>query len=213
MQFPNAAIQVFCKAPVPGTVKTRLLPELTAVQAADVHRQLTLQTLDLVGRTDLCDVQLWCSPDTSHPFFEQLAQKYPVSLKLQPEGDLGKRMSLALTEGLQDYRQAVLIGCDCPSFTLADIIAAFQALESVYQAVLAPTEDGGYSLIGLKQPVANLFKSINWSTPNVLPQTRSKMKQAGLSCFELNTQWDVDTYPDYLRFMDEFKQVSPQSTI
>lgn len=203
MQFPDSVLQVFCKAPVPGTVKTRLMPELNAVQAAEVHRQLTRLTLDLVGNTDLCTVQLWCSPDTEHPFFEELAEKYPISLKMQPEGDLGNRMNLALTEGIQDFRHAVLIGCDCPSFTFADIEAALQALASGYQVVLAPTEDGGYSLIGLQQPATELFESIDWSTPNVLPQTRLKLKQAELNCFELPLQWDVDSYQDYLRFKEE----------
>ena len=205
MQFPNAVIQVFCKAPVPGMVKTRLMPELTDVQAAAMHRQLTLQTLDLVCRIDLCAVQLWCSPDTTHSFFEQIAQDYPVSLKTQPEGDLGIRMDRAITEGLQHYRRAILIGCDCPSFTLADITAALQALDTSYQSVLAPTEDGGYSLIGLKQPTATLFQTIDWSTPKVLSQTRSKLEQEKLSCFELSRQWDVDTYADYLRFSRELE--------
>ena len=56
MQFPNAVIQVFCKAPVPGMVKTRLMPELPVGQAAKVHQQLTLQTLDLVIRSKLSAV-------------------------------------------------------------------------------------------------------------------------------------------------------------
>ena len=63
-------------------------------------------------------------------FFAQLANDYPVSLKIQHEGDLGLRMDQALTEGLKHYQQAILIGCDCPSFVLADFIVALQALNN-----------------------------------------------------------------------------------
>ena len=112
-------------------------------------------------------------------------------------------MNVALTEGLQQYQHAVLIGCDCPSLTRKDLAAPFQALQSGYPVVLAPTEDGGYSLIGLRQPAAELFESIFWSTPSVLPQTRLKLKQAKLNCLELPLQWDVDLYQDYLRFKEQ----------
>ena len=201
MQFPNAVIQVFCKAPVPGTVKTRLMPKLTAVQAANVHRQLTLQTLDVVCRGKLCAVQLWCSPDINHPFFEQIALNYSVSFKTQPEGDLGSRMNQAITEGLGQYKQAILIGTDCPSFTLADFQQALQALATTQDVVMAPTEDGGYSMIGLKQSAPKIFHAVNWSTSEVLQQTRSNISRLQLNCLELTMQWDVDTYADYLKFI------------
>lgn len=201
LKYPNAVIQVFCKAPVPGTVKTRLQPELNAEQAAEVHKQLTRQTLNLTCLAELCAIQLWCSPDTRHPFFAELANDYPVSLKTQTEGDIGVRMDQALTEGLKQYQLAILIGCDCPSFILADFEAALQALNKTHDAVLAPTEDGGYSLIGLTQPEPELFHAVLWSTTEVLPQTRTKIQRIQLNCFELPTQWDVDTYADYLRFV------------
>jgi uncharacterized protein len=201
MRFPDAVIQVFCKAPVPGTVKTRLMPELTSHQAADVHRRLTLQTLDLVCRDKLCAVQLCCSPDINHSFFAQIAHAYPVSLTTQTEGDLGDRMNQALTEALGQYQQAILIGTDCPSFTLADFQQALQALATHYDAVLAPTEDGGYSMIGVKQPAPELFHAINWSSSEVLQQTRSNISSLQLNCFELDMQWDVDNYADFLKFI------------
>ncbi len=203
MKYPSAVIQVFCKAPVPGTVKTRLQPALNDEQAAEVHQQLTRQTLDLVCSDNLCAVQLWCSPDNSHAFFAQQANDYPVALKIQHEGDLGLRMDQALTEGLKHYRQAILIGCDCPSLVQADFIVALQALNKNYDAVLAPTEDGGYSLIGLTRPAPELFQNVEWSTSGVLPQTRENMLQARLNCLELSMQWDVDTYTDYVRFSNQ----------
>lgn len=88
-QYPNAVIQVFCKAPVAGSVKTRLMPQLTAEQASEVHQQLTWRTLGLVNSANLCPVQLWCTPSIGHPFFAKAAEAYPLALLTQPSGDLG----------------------------------------------------------------------------------------------------------------------------
>lgn len=201
-QYPNAVIQVFCKAPMAGSVKTRLMPHLTAVQAAEVHRQLAWQTLSLASSADLCPVQLWCSPSTGHPFFAEAAETYPLTLATQSSGDLGQRMETALRAGIEQYGQALLIGCDCPSLTPDDLASALAALTGNHDVVLAPAEDGGYSLIGLNQPQPELFKGIGWGSNSVLAQTRSKINALNLSCHELGTQWDVDTYADYLRFLE-----------
>ena len=199
-QFPNAVIQVFCKAPVPGQVKTRLMPQLTAKQAAQVHRQLTRRILELVIASNLCPVQLWCSPAISHPFFKEMANLFSVSLFLQSSGDLGQRMHYALCSATQSFEYAVLIGCDCPSLTKEDLGEAITGLATDYNVVLAPAEDGGYCLVGVNTPQAELFNNITWGSSTVLDETREKIKILALKCLELETQWDVDNYADYLRF-------------
>ena len=199
--FPEAVIQIFCKAPVAGQVKTRLMPQLDAIQAAAVHQQLALRTFALVASLRLCPVQLWCAPTVQHPFFSNAAATYSFSLHAQTDGDLGMRMDATLRSGLEHAACAVLIGCDCPSFTADDLVHAIQALRGGNDVVLAPTEDGGYSLIGLTHPQPDLFQDIHWSTPLVLAETRRKIAAAKLAAIELNSQWDVDTYADYLRFL------------
>ncbi len=178
------------------------MPQLSAEQAVDVHRQLTVHTLDLVCSTKVCPVQLWCAPSTEHPFFSQAAADYMLTLVTQPDGDLGQRMHATLSAGIQQFGLALLVGCDCPSLTRDDLDTALAALTGTHDVVLAPTEDGGYSLIGLKQPHAALFEDINWSSPQVLAQTRLKINALQLRCHELNSQWDVDTYTDYLRYLN-----------
>ncbi len=200
--FPQAVLQIFCKAPVPGQVKTRLMPNLNAFEAAEVHKKLTERALDLACSSPLCQVQLWCAPTTEHPFFCQVAQKYPLTLKSQCAGDLGERMHHALSEGLEQFEQAILIGCDCPSLTVADLHTALTALRESNTCVLAPTEDGGYSLIGLNQPHSELFTEMRWSCAEVFDETRKRMQRLGLNCFTLPKQWDVDCYCDYLRFTE-----------
>ncbi len=201
LKFPEAVIQVFCKAPDPGKVKTRLLPQLDAVRAAKIHQQLSELTLARICHSQLCDVQLWCSPDIDHEFFTECRDQYSLALKTQSQGDLGIRMNHALTEGLQQYRQVILIGCDCPSLNHSDFVAALSALDRGCDVVLAPTEDGGYSLIGLSAPAPELFFDICWSTSEVLPTTKCKIQKLKLNYFELPLQWDVDCYEDYLRVL------------
>lgn len=201
-QYPNAVIQVFCKAPVAGSVKTRLMPQLTAEQASEVHQQLTWRTLGLVNSANLCPVQLWCTPSTGHPFFAKAAEAYPLALLTQPSGDLGQRMDAALAVGIKQFGHTLLIGCDCPSLTRDDLAAALVALTGNHDVVLAPAEDGGYSLIGLKQSRPELFTEINWGSSEVLAKTRLKINALELLCHELKIQWDVDTYADYLRFLE-----------
>ncbi len=201
-QYSNTVIQIFCKAPIPGQVKTRLLPELTATQAAQFHQQMTRRTLKLVTTSNLCHVQLWCSPTVSHPFFKEMAKLYPLSLLLQKPGTLGDRMHYAIYTGKQFFEHVVLMGCDCPSLTTNDLEKAIKALATSYDSVLAPAEDGGYCLIGVNTPQAELFENIIWGSSTVLDQTREKIQKLALNCLELKTQWDVDVYADYLRFIN-----------
>ncbi|MDD2723597.1 MAG: glycosyltransferase [Methylovulum sp.] len=141
--YPDAVLMLFCKAPVPGQVKTRLMATSTARQAADVHCELSIHTLELVTKHPFCPVQLWCTPSTGHPFFHAAATNYKVTLKQQQGGDLGERMYQAFGEALQDYAHALIIGCGCPSLTGEDLEQALTALSGGYGSVLAPTEDGG----------------------------------------------------------------------
>jgi rSAM/selenodomain-associated transferase 1 len=203
-QYPNAVIQIFCKAPVAGSVKTRLMPQLTAGQAVEVHKQLTQRTLELVCSAHLCPVQLWCAPSVDHPYFTKAADDYALNLLTQPAGDLGQRMAAALNTGIRQFGYVLLIGCDCPSLTRDDLASALSALSGNHNVVLAPAEDGGYSLIGIKQFQPELFKEINWGSSEVLAKTRIKINALKLLCYELKIQWDVDTYTDYLRFLETF---------
>ncbi len=201
--YPEAVILVFCKAPVPGQVKTRLIPHITPEDAAQLHCELTINALQTVTTNNLCDVQLWCSPSIDEPFFNDLRHRFQLNLKLQHGTDLGMRMDHALTSALVNYRSAVLIGCDCPSLTNQDLEEALINLQSGKNCVLAPAEDGGYVLIGLNQPESDLFINMPWGTPQILEITRKKINRLNLTCHELTSQWDVDVLDDLSRYRAE----------
>ncbi|GAB6142342.1 TIGR04282 family arsenosugar biosynthesis glycosyltransferase [Methylosoma difficile] len=195
----DRVVVIFCKAPVAGQVKTRLMPFLNGEQAAQIHRELSLRTLQWVTDSQLCPVQLWCAPSIDHPFFAETAAQFPVTLHQQHGQHLGERMHHAFTSALQHYRQVLLMGCDCPSLTADDLRAAFLALDS-HDVVLAPAEDGGYTLIGLKQAHPALFTDIAWGSDQVLAQTRLRIAQQQLTLGLLSEQWDVDRPEDLQRY-------------
>jgi rSAM/selenodomain-associated transferase 1 len=199
-KYPNSVLMIFCKAPVPGQVKTRLIPELTAEQAAKLHIELSLKTLQRAVLGKLCPVQLWCTPSTDHEFFSEAKTAYPLILKQQQGADLGERMHLAFCSALAGYSHALLMGCDCPSMTEQDLEQALMALNQDNEVVLAPAEDGGYVMIGLSRPHPELFENMDWGTDQVLAQTRAQIKRYKLRHYELNEQWDLDTPQDLQRY-------------
>ncbi len=197
MLFPRAKILVFAKAPVPGKVKTRLIPYLDAEVAASLHADLVRHTLATVIEAKLCDVVLWCAPDSSHSFFKFIEQRYRIPLYEQQGEDLGQRMANAFEETLADRRYAVIIGTDCPTLTKTDLYRALEKLNRGADAVIAPARDGGYVLIGLRRTYPSLFNNIAWGSERVFTETRQRATKLGLRVAELNQHWDVDRPEDY----------------
>lgn len=197
------SIQVFAKAPVPGQVKTRLVPRLGSQDAAALQAWLIERTLRTATTARLGTVELWCAPDRAHPFFEACARRYSLKLADQGKGDLGERMHRALARATRDGGLALLIGCDCPTLTGADLHAALHALEHGADLAFVPAEDGGYVLIGAGRAPVDIFAGVKWGTQRVMAQTRARMRRAGLKWTELAPRWDVDRPEDYDRLVSE----------
>ncbi|MBM4348561.1 MAG: glycosyltransferase [Deltaproteobacteria bacterium] len=195
----NCRIIVFAKAPIPGEVKTRLLSSMDVESATTLYQKLVLHTLNIAVGSKAGSVELWCSPSKEHPFFLRCAEKFRIELHQQTEGDLGRRMAHAFNEILKRVPMALLIGTDCPSLTSDDLKEAGKALEQESPVVIAPAEDGGYVLIGLRQYEPALFEGISWGTGSVLEETRERLRQSRLDWRELPQQWDVDRPEDVER--------------
>lgn len=194
--FPDARILVFCKAPVPGQVKTRLIEVLGAEGAAGLHRCLASRTLRMATEADVAPVELWCYPDVTAGFFREAKSEHGVSLFEQEGADLGERMANALRNALGRNQHAVLIGTDCPVLEGAHLVQTIQALREGADAVLGPARDGGYVLIGLSRMCETVFGNIPWGTETVLRETQMQLRHAGFRWQELAELWDVDTQKD-----------------
>lgn len=191
-------LQIFAKAPEPGLAKTRLIPALGAAGAAALQQKLIRYTLATAAQSGLATA-LWCHPDTAHPCFNACATEFALSLHAQQGGDLGERMQHAfVTAGAP----ALLIGTDCPALSAQDLRTAAAALVT-HDAVLGPAADGGYYLIGLRQPMAELFHAMPWGTAAVLALTRARLRAAGLRWQELPLHHDIDTPDDLVHLPKE----------
>jgi glycosyltransferase A (GT-A) superfamily protein (DUF2064 family) len=96
----------------------------------------------------------------------------------------------------------VLVGTDVPSLPLSHYRQAFDAL-AAHELVLGPAQDGGYYLIGLTRPAAELFHDIPWSGPHVLAATRDRAAKVGLRVASLPTWRDIDTIDDLRALIQE----------
>lgn len=204
---PRFEITVLAKAPIPGFAKTRLIPLLGQNGAARLQRWLLRRTLTTVAAAQLGPLTLWCSPDIEQPDFVACRQWAQLTLRVQPEVDLGERMLHAARQSSASIG-TLIVGTDCPLLDVHDLQRVACELEAGADLVVIPAEDGGYVLIALRQPYAPLFSGIAWSTPEVLAQTRQKAISQGLRLVELALHWDVDLPADYLRLLGHFPELA-----
>ena len=189
------ALIVFARAPEPGRVKTRLVPLLGTQGAAQLHARLVERALRTASAAGFIGIHLYCASSTKHRFFRKMENRYGVGLHSQGRGDLGERMYRALRR----HPGALLIGSDVPALRPADLRAAARALAKGADAVLAPAEDGGYALIGLRRAARGVFAGVDWGGSQVLAQTRARLRALGWRWTELRTMWDVDRPEDVAR--------------
>ena len=196
-------VQVFAKAPVPGQVKSRLVPLLGPERAAELHCRLVQHTLATVAMARVGHVELWATAPGEQAFLQACKRLLGIPLLFQPDGDLGARMSAAMTDGLERASAVLLVGCDVPTMTCADLREARDALDGGNDAALGPAEDGGYWLIGLSRHAPELFADLPWSTPALLDATRERLRALRWRWHELPTRWDVDRPEDVHRLAAE----------
>jgi len=184
------------KAPQAGSSKTRLVPPLTAHEAATLSSCFLRDTCDNIARVSLdgtaAGVAVY-TPIGAEAFFDGLL---PDSFSLLGQRGItfGNRL-LHATEDLISlgYDSLCLIDSDSPTLPVAFLRAAVSALALPGdRVVLGPAKDGGYYLIGLKTIHPNLFEGIDWSTAKVLRQTIARAKEINLPVTVLPAWFDVD---------------------
>jgi rSAM/selenodomain-associated transferase 1 len=193
-------IAILAKAPLPGTVKTRLVMMLGVDGAAALQERFTSRAVETAVAANVGSVKLWGSPDERHASFQELAARFPITLLRQPSGDLGSRMNAAI---LQAAAPTIVLGTDCPALTVLHLRDAAEVLRAGTDAVVCPADDGGYVLIGLRRPQPAVFADMAWGTDAVMTETRRRLTQLGLSWREPARLWDVDRPTDVRRLRRE----------
>jgi len=211
------AILVFAKAPVPGLAKTRLIPALgpegaARFQAALTRRSLTTACMAFPSAAIQNMVLLYCTPNSHDPWFRGLATEFSISLRDQHGADLGARMDHALSDALDTYKQAILIGTDCPVLTPDLLRTVDLALTDGADTVIVPAEDGGYVLVALKRPFAELFTDIEWGTDQVLSASLKRIDTDGRPVRIMEPLWDIDEPGDLQRLKERHPDICESLT-
>ena len=186
---------LFAKQPIPGEVKTRLQPDYSLEQAAEIAAFLIRASVELAVSAWPGDVALYVAPDMDHPLFRDLEREFRLRLALQAEGDLGARMLRALRDGIGRRGCAAILGCDVPHCGW-DVIDRANGALARGRNVLGPTEDGGYYFIGLQEARAELFEDMPWGSNKVLEKTLARAEALGMEFEMLTKLRDLDTSND-----------------
>ena len=192
----NPTLLFILKAPIVGSVKTRLAEEIGEVRALIAYQKMAKYLFDQLAPhypyevhyapSDALDLMCsWLGED--HQFFPQR------------EGDLGARMEEAVRSSFERSAETViLLGGDCPYVTCSVVGKASMAMRRS-DAVIGPATDGGYYLLGMQTMHPCLFEDIPWSTDGVFRVTLERIKEAGLTVEILESLEDVDNLASWTR--------------
>lgn len=186
---------LFTKPAHPGLVKTRLIGDLTAEQAAELHAAFRDDLLDRLRHGDFGLHLVWAlEPDEAMP-------AGPVRGLRQRGENLGERLYQALTDAAAESDTVGVVGSDHPALPLHLVHEAFARVETGADVAIGPAEDGGYYLIALRADAVSrrLFEGIAWSTGEVLSTTLERCRELGLVVELLPMASDVDTPEDLRR--------------
>ncbi len=189
------AIIIFAKNAVKGKVKTRLAADIGIDQAYRAYLQLLAYTENLTSSLTINRYVYFSDQIEPNGIWSDSS----YHKKVQCRGNLGKRMSKAIKEQLEIHEKVLLIGTDCALLTKEIINQALQSLDHS-DLVIGPTEDGGYYLIGSKNPhKKELYKNIDWGTNRVLKQTIDAAVKNQVSYSLLPLLYDIDTQKEWNR--------------
>lgn len=190
-------LAVLTRYPVPGRVKTRLVPALGEEGAARLQWEMSRLTVQVARQARKV---VGCTVEVHHDGGDEAAMKrwlgQDVLLFPQVPGHLGRRLHAVTAGALERNAGPVAaIGSDCPDLHVDHLVQAFEMLRS-HDVVLGPARDGGYYLVGLRRPTPQIFEGIPWSTDQVLRITLDIARGASLGVHLLEELADVDRPED-----------------
>ncbi len=190
----DAQVLVLAKAPKPGHVKTRLCPPLSPASAAAVARAALMDTLDSVvaaapSRATVVldgDVGPWLRPG--------------VHVLPQRSGPFADRLEGAIEDAFVAFPAPILlVGMDTPQMESDHLTAAAATLlEGDTDTILGRADDGGFWIIGTRQPVSGMCCGVPMSTARTGSDQLARLSALGLRCTEVNSLRDVDVMGDAL---------------
>ena len=214
----DSCIIFFVKYPVKGKIKTRLAKTLDDNFVIGLYKCFVTDILSILIRSGF-DFKVYFDP----PGFLIKIKKWlgdNYTYVQQHGSNLGERMSNAFMDVFRDdYNKAIIIGSDMPCFSNNFFTGVFEKLDQ-NDAVIGPSMDGGYYLLGFKKNtfLKEVFCNIQWSTDIVFNSTMKKFQKNRYKVNILKTMNDIDTVDDLKIFTvknkdSEFKDSSTMNYI
>lgn len=188
-------VLLFAKAPVLGTVKTRLAATVGDRAALEAYRFLAERQMAAIRQSGLPCVLWTTGQEGSSPAASWLTGA--AAVHLQPQGDLGRRLSWACAQAFSmGAPGVVLVGTDCPDLDSAHL-EDLAAHVSQGRFAMQPADDGGYVALGLPKNCPEVFQGIAWSTSSVGEATVRILRDLGHAPLVLESLPDIDTQTDW----------------
>ena len=196
----GCGIAFMAKASAPGRAKTRLVPPLTFDEAAALNTAFLQDVADNVLHAarqaaphgGIVGYAAY-GPAGAEDFFHRTL---PAAIGLIGAWwpDFGDCLFHTIEEIFaRGHGAAVVLNSDSPTLPTTLLIETAAALaQPGDRAVLGPSSDGGYYLLGLKAPHRRLFEDIAWSTERVAEETQQRAREIGLEVHALPVWYDVD---------------------
>jgi len=194
----SCGIAVMAKASAPGRTKTRLVPPLTHEEAADCNtvflRDISANILAAGKVRPIRPYMAYGPPGPDSVAFFRDALPDEVRLIEAWWPDFGDCLYGAIDQLLTlGHASAVVLNSDSPTLPTALLVETAEVLSHPGdRAVLGPSTDGGYYLLGLKARHRRLFEDVTWSTDQVADQTLARATEIGLAVHLLPAWYDVD---------------------
>lgn len=186
------AIILFTKNPELGKVKTRLAKTIGDEKALAIYIKLLQHTRDIVAPLAVDKFVFYSENSIQEDEWDNAI----YNKKKQKGDDLGIRMMKAFEEVFElKYDSVCIIGSDCYELNTTIIEEAFQELQTK-DAVIGPTFDGGYYLLGMNNLKKELFENKQWSTDSVFSDTVADFKKLTLNYSSLVKLNDIDEEKD-----------------
>jgi rSAM/selenodomain-associated transferase 1 len=195
-----SAVVVMAKAPRAGLCKTRLEPLLGAEGCARLQAALVRRAAAWAAAAGEAFVAF--TPGDAR---EEIAALAPgATLVEQSGGDLGERLA-GVTAAVSERHDGplMLVGVDTPQLGPFHAESALDDLRGGVDVTFGPAADGGYYLVGMREPHPEVFAlpSETWGGPEVFARSMAAAHQAGLSFGMLRAERDLDDEDDVRAFL------------
>ncbi len=202
----DCCIIFFIKNPEKGKIKTRLAKDLNEEFVLDLYKCFVNDILSTLNNSKYDFKIFYYPPESLNKIKEWLGVHY--SFVQQKGKDLGIKMKNAFIDVFKsNYNKVIIIGSDMPNISNKIFINSFNNLDS-NDAVIGPSFDGGYYLLGFNKEtfLYKIFYNIKWSSSLVFNSTIDIFKKNNYKVSILNLMNDIDTISDLKKFIDQNKK-------